>query len=200
MIIMHLISTDPSLRMYIEHHTEKLALSLITHLLSGMLLVLMRNFRFTIPRFLGSLIFSFFLISSFYLSMAMVVHRGYIPIFIHQFFVLNDALFTYIYSIFTHYVFPSGVFGFCIFPKVFLLFCLCVYFDDRIQLIFGFFALTTVTSAILGIVIEEIIQDCLQEEIHEFGTLDYFSFFYLDLYYIGYKLKLNLKESLNDLI
>eukprot|EP00350_Pseudokeronopsis_sp_OXSARD2_P012702 CAMPEP_0170552090 /NCGR_PEP_ID=MMETSP0211-20121228/10054_1 /TAXON_ID=311385 /ORGANISM="Pseudokeronopsis sp., Strain OXSARD2" /LENGTH=41 /DNA_ID= /DNA_START= /DNA_END= /DNA_ORIENTATION= len=39
----------------------------------------------------------------------------------------------------------------------------------------------------LGVTCEEIVRDCEEEEISEFGTLDYFTFFYLDLYYILYK-------------
>lgn len=58
--------------------------------------------------------------------------------------------------------------------------------------------MSCVINILLGITAEEIIQDTSKENITEFGTLEYYVFLYLDLYYIGYKAKVNIKEGVVD--
>lgn len=186
--------------MNIESRPDRIIISLIVNICSWILLVTYRYKRFTIPRLLGTFIMNLYITTTFYLFASIVVNEGYMELYIYLFLLINDTLFSLVYSMLNFYIFPSGLIFFCFFPKICLSLCLYFYYDDKLGIIFKHFIITTLINICTAIVSEEIILDCAREKIEdEFGILEYFVFLYLDLYYIGYKLKLNCIETVKDI-
>ncbi len=51
---------------------------------------------------------------------------------IFQTLVVSDCFFSFLYVSLNHYIFPSGHWAFCFFPKLFFLICFYFWFDDRL--------------------------------------------------------------------
>jgi hypothetical protein len=100
---------------------------------------------------------------------------------------LSDAFFSFLYISLSDYIYPTGHFGFCIFPKFFFVVSFYFYFNDRLWQIAAAYIWTGLINYLQGIVAEELLADCYHEEIVEFWTLDFFSLMYLDLPYIARK-------------
>jgi hypothetical protein len=75
-----------------------------------------------------------------------VVYEGPRMITIYCMFVLSDYFFVFIYVLFNEYIYPSGLFGFTVVPKIFVAASFCIYFDDNVS----FIVYVAVISAILS--------------------------------------------------
>ena len=69
------------------------------------------------------------------------------------------------------------------FPKFFFLISLYFHYDDRLYEILAMYALSSLQTAVTGMVAEELLLDVDREEVNEFGVLDYYTLIFLDLPY-----------------
>jgi hypothetical protein len=69
------------------------------------------------------------------------------------------------------------------FPKFFFLICLYFYFDDRLTEILVMYGLTSIQTAVTGIVAEELLLDVHRDNVIEFGVFDYYTLIFLDVPY-----------------
>ena len=176
-----------------ENKTHLFVLSMIINFSSQIFLVTVRKNKFTTPRLMGYMVFNIFVMSHVYLQGTVVINQGPRFILIYIMMLVSDSFFTLIYITFNHYIFPSGVFGFTIVPKVFL--CLALYFqyDDTLSFILKSGFVTTILAFSQGTICEELMLDAHRDEITEFSVLDYYVILYLDLTYIVPKLYYNAK-------
>ena len=106
----------------------------IIHLVAWVFLCYLRRKHFTIPPILGFLTFNIFALSYFYLQSYMLSANTLgdpNSKIIYQSFVLADCFFGFLYVALSDYIFPSGHFWFCVFPKCFFALSFYFFFDDR---------------------------------------------------------------------
>ena len=123
------------MRREIEIRQDRMILSLLVHVISWILLVTMRDKHFTIPKMKGFLILNLFILTFIYLQLTILVTSGPFRLIIFTFFALSDSFFGLLYATLNDYLYPSGFFFFCTFPKIFLVIGLYFYYDDRLAFI-----------------------------------------------------------------
>jgi hypothetical protein len=151
----------------------------------------LRRKNFAIPTTLGALTLNIFTISYLYTqSYALCANTLGDPNskIIYATYSVSDAFFAFLYTLLSDYLYPWGFFGFSAFPKAFFAISFYFFFDDRLNQILYLYLLTNVLSYIQGIVCQELLLDCLDEEITEFGALDHYILMYLDAPYIVKKM------------
>lgn len=98
--------------------------------------------------------------------------------------IFGDYLFGWMYVTLSDYIYPTGYFGFCLFPKIFFAVSYYFYFDDKMIQVLMMFALTCITCFINALAAEGLLIQCEADEIVEFSMLDFYTLLYLDVPYI----------------
>ncbi|CDW72932.1 UNKNOWN [Stylonychia lemnae] len=179
------------IRMDLENNESRTVLAAFLNPLMWISLVHQRNKHFKIPSILGYLILNIFFMSHVYLQSVIVMHQGPVPVFFFLFLYLGDQVFTYFYLLLQDYIYPVGVFGFCAAPKVTFTLGFYFYYDDQLDVIMLNSILTTIICVVQGLAMEELLRDCYDEKIDNFGVIDYYVLIYLDIKYILKKAYLN---------
>lgn len=159
----------------------------IIHVMTWVFLCYMRRKYFAVPRLLGMLTFNIFTLSYLYTqAYALCANTLGDPNtkIIWSCFALSDAFFAFAYATLNDYMNPVGFSSFCAFPKFFFALSFYLFFNDRFNLIVQLYLLTSISTYLHGVQCQELLLDCLDEEITEFGALDHYTLMYLDLPYI----------------
>ena len=179
------------MRIELEDNEVKTGIwGLLIHLFAWVALCHQRRKHFMIPRGLGYMTFNAFVLTFFYLqcySLTANTLGDPNSKIIYACFTLGDAFFAWLYTILNDYIHPSGLFGFCVFPKTFFAVAFYFQFDDRPQQILSLYFITSVINYLNGVSAEELLGDCYHEEITEFHTLDCYTLLYLDIPYLAFK-------------
>lgn len=188
--------------MELEQNEYKRALSgVFLHMFTWFLLCYMRRRYFTMPKALGFLAFNIFAVTFLYLQSYMLAANSWSDPsskIIYTLLMLSDCFFGFFYAALGNFLYSSGHFGFCTFPKIFFAVSIYFFFDDRLSQVLLAFVGTTIACYFTGLNAEELILDCHHENIVEFWTLDYYTLLYLDIPYIAKKCWYGVQDIMAD--
>ena len=97
---------------------------------------------------------------------------------------------------FNNYIYPSGFYGFAVVPKVVFTVGFYFYYNDRLYQILYYAFLTIFSHLVQGLAAEELLCDSHNENITEFGAIDYYVILNMDLLYIYQRAFMNAKDHI----
>jgi hypothetical protein len=149
-----------------ENEYRRALYAILIHVVAWVFLCYMRRKHFSIPSTLGMLTFNLFAVTMFYLqsySLAANTIGDPNTKVIWQTMVVSDCFFGWLYCVLGDYLFPSGHFWFCTFPKFFFAVCFYFFFDDRGWQILYQYLGTSALTLLSGLAYEELLGDCYHD-------------------------------------